>query len=598
MSTPFHKKLRIFLEELDKIIEKYEIYFDKNKDYKSYKRNVASQGGDPEISDSYMNHLVEEFIGLKTYISNNQPFYYQPYNINIPKNLSILLDEIIFDVDLSYNIDNIDNFANIKDEQDNKPYLDNIRYLYLINVCILSIIIQRTTYSMLGISNKLIDLARKRDRTFYQKFEEIKQELTDLKRANISLFEYLKRQSIDRFEDLLSRLNNINKKIEEQIEEKINPTKIIKSNISVHLEGENSNEALFDLSPPKEAVKKLPKKKRQRQKSKMSNNSNAASPRTSQVVYPSKLEASPMSPSEPLKRSSSTNSKEASPRTSPVVYKSKLEASPRTPSKPLKRSPSEVFLNILNSIEEKLFNKTITNYDFEKIISDFLELKRPQKLTVAETLLIQSIEQKIQSLLYISKKVKGKESDKNYLRRICDTDYNKYILNDIIKKINSYKNNIIVKENFGITQVCNEPEEEIQIQIDEKNTTLIFKPHFFKHFFEYSDCTYENYTALINIIKDIFKNHPRMQHKNFFSIFIRGKKKNKIYQLDGEFKLSQSKRKLFIFYSIGVLFNTVCDYCNKFIFTDDRQPKSYQYDWVNNRERFCSGLTPVILPRM
>ena len=25
MSTPFHKKLRIFLEELDKIIEKYEI---------------------------------------------------------------------------------------------------------------------------------------------------------------------------------------------------------------------------------------------------------------------------------------------------------------------------------------------------------------------------------------------------------------------------------------------------------------------------------------------------------------------------------------------------------------------------------------------
>ena len=62
MSTPFHKKLRIFLEELDKIIEKYEIYFDKNKDYKSYKRNVASQGGDPEISDSVIKNLEIKFV--------------------------------------------------------------------------------------------------------------------------------------------------------------------------------------------------------------------------------------------------------------------------------------------------------------------------------------------------------------------------------------------------------------------------------------------------------------------------------------------------------------------------------------------------------
>ena len=67
--------------------------------------------------------------------------------------------------------------------------------------------------------------------------------------------------------------------------------------------------------------------------------------------------------------------------------------------------------------------------------------------------------------------------------------------------------------------------------------------------------------------------------------------------MDGQ--LSYGSKRNFNFYSIGVTSSSLAKrYINKFIFTDNKLDAAYRYDWVNNRERFCHGLNPVILPRM
>jgi hypothetical protein len=72
---------------------------------------------------------------------------------------------------------------------------------------------------MLEISNKLIELevSKKVGIMWYRKLREIEEELTMFKKYNNILFDNLERQQIDPFKELLSRLNIINKKIEEQI---------------------------------------------------------------------------------------------------------------------------------------------------------------------------------------------------------------------------------------------------------------------------------------------------------------------------------------------------------------------------------------------
>jgi hypothetical protein len=62
--------------------------------------------------------------------------------------------------------------------------------------------------------------------------------------------------------------------------------------------------------------------------------------------------------------------------------------------------------------------------------------------------------------------------------------------------------------------------------------------------------------------------------------------------LDGEYNVSNATNN-FIFYSIGVKYSLANHEYEKFIFTNERLPASHDFDWVNNKEIFCTGFNPV-----
>jgi len=591
------KSLKTFSNELNIVIDKYEIYFNnkiytlkmcdnfekgENKNY-SYKKMLASLRDDPEnpfasLGDDFEKRILTKFNLFKINILKNEIYYSCKYN----RDVSNLFYEIIYDKELS---DNFKRYENI-DKGKHK--------LYLINIDILSIVIQRITYVMLGSLTKLIALEKASNVGRMEKLKILKEIETELYRYKSdynNIFDNLEKEIIDRFESYLQRLNIVNNKIEE---------KIVKLNPLTHLRGppvSQSETGARYTAPPSEASRYTPPMEELA--------TSERSPRSLRVledVLGSKEEAAPRSPT-------------GRPRIGPLENGSKKKAHQkvassrnRSPLTPLERSPSkrslerspltplERSLDFLISIEKKLYNPIITNYDFENILSWFKTFEIPQNSTPLEISIIKNIRQKINLLLYISKKVDVDEinsiEDKNYLRKMCDTNHNKYNLNDIIKKINSYKKNIIVKQNHGITHVCKH--KEIIIKIDDKNN-LIFQDHFFKHFFEYRDCTNTYYNELINIIKKIFILQDVMKYiinTKYFSIFLNNNT-NKIYQLDGELFKNGLKRN-FIFYSIGVTYSLPIGYeINKFIFTLDKLPPSYNFDWEPNKERFCQGLTPV-----